>query len=122
MQSKEVFVALATYKKAVDEALMEILEKLGEDKLLAATGAYFPNVFAQAKHVFGSDVTWVKRLRASFPSSSLASSRFADYDLEALKARPRSDRARFFAGAAGDRRRDPRLRLRPRRRGSLPRS
>ncbi len=95
---KEIFVALATYKAKADESLLAIVEKLGEDKLLAPSGAYFPTVYDQVKHVFGSDVNWIKRLKASFPGSpTLSRSRFADYDLEALKARPIAERAKFFA-------------------------
>jgi len=94
---KEVFEALATYKLHVDESLVGVVEKLGEDKLLAPTGAFFPTVLAQLKHIFGSDVNWIKRLAAAFPKSpTLSKSRFAAYDLEALKAQPFGDRAAFF--------------------------
>ena len=95
---KEIFEALATYKMKVDESVLAAVEKLGEDKLLAPSGAYFPTVYAQLKHIFGSDVNWIRRLKASFPgSAALAGSRFAAYDLEGLKALPFGDRARFFA-------------------------
>ena len=95
---KEIFDALAKYKAAVDESVIGIAEKLGEDKLLAPTGAFFPTVYDQLKHLFGSDVNWVKRLKAAFPKSpALASSRFADFDLEALKALPGKDRGTLFA-------------------------
>lgn len=95
---KEIFEALATYKMKVDESVLAIVEKLGEDKVLAPSGAYFPTVYDQLKHIFGSDVNWIKRLKTAFPKSAvLAKSRFADYDLEALKARPIGDRSRTFA-------------------------
>jgi uncharacterized damage-inducible protein DinB len=95
---KEIFEALATYKMKVDESLIGIAEKLGEDKLLAASGAYFPTVYAQLKHIFGSDANWIKRLKAIFPGSAILSgSRFAEYDLEGLKALPIGERAKFFA-------------------------
>ena len=99
---KEVFEALATYKIKADESVIAIAEKLGEDKLLAASGAYFPTVYAQLKHIFGSDVNWIKRLKACFPGSvALKASRFADYDLEGLKALPIGERAKFFADQRG---------------------
>jgi len=61
---KEIFEALATYKMKVDESVLAAVEKLGEDKLLAPSGAYFPTVYAQLKHIFGSDVNWIRRLKA----------------------------------------------------------
>jgi uncharacterized damage-inducible protein DinB len=95
---KEIFEALATYKMKVDESVLAIVEKLGEDKILAPSGAFFPTVYDQLKHIFGSDVNWVKRMKTVLPKSAvLAKSRFADYDLEALKARPIGDRSRTFA-------------------------
>jgi uncharacterized damage-inducible protein DinB len=95
---KEIFEALAMYKMKVDESVLDIVEKLGEDKVFAPSGAYFPTVYDQLKHIFGSDVNWMKRLKPAFPKSAvLARSRFADYDLEALKALPKGDRGRFFA-------------------------
>jgi uncharacterized damage-inducible protein DinB len=98
MQSKAVFEALAKYKEGVDGSVIAIVEKLGEEKILAPSGAYFPTVFAQLKHIFGSDVNWIKRLKAAFPhSAALAKTRFAQYDLESLKALSIADRARFFA-------------------------
>jgi len=98
MQATEPFVALVTYKKSVDESVLAIAEKLGEDKLLAPSGAYFPSVYAQLKHIFGADVNWIKRLKTAFPkSATLAKSRFASYDLEALKDLPIAERAVFFA-------------------------
>jgi len=96
MQATEPFVALVTYKKSVDESVLAIAEKLGEDKLLAPSGAYFPSVYAQLKHIFGADVNWIKRLKTAFPkSATLAKSRFASYDLEALKDLPIAERAVF---------------------------
>jgi uncharacterized damage-inducible protein DinB len=95
---KEILEALAAYKVKVDESVLDIVEKLGEDKILAPGGAYFPTVYAQLKHIFGSDVNWIKRLKAVLPKSAvLARSRFAGYDLEALKALPIGERSRFFA-------------------------
>lgn len=84
---KEIISALARYKAKVDDALLDIVEKLGEDKMLAPSGAYFPTIYDQLKHLFGSDVNWVKRFKAAFPrSAALANSRFADFDLQTLKA------------------------------------
>ena len=95
---KEVFEALVKYKVNVDESLLGIVEKLGEDKLLARSDAYFPTVFDQLKHLFSSDINWIKRLRGAFPhSAALAKCRFADYDQEALKALSGKDRSRLFA-------------------------
>jgi uncharacterized damage-inducible protein DinB len=94
---KAVFEALANYKAKVDDTVLKLVENLGEEKLLTPTGAYFPTVYAQLKHIFGSDVNWIKRLKAAMPgNAALAGSRFADYDLEALKSLPMQDRARFF--------------------------
>jgi uncharacterized damage-inducible protein DinB len=98
MKAKTVFEALAKYKGSVDESLLGIVEKLSEDRLLASGGAYFPTVYHQLKHIFGSDVNWIKRLKKAFPASAaLAASRFADFELESLKAQPIGERAKFFA-------------------------
>jgi uncharacterized damage-inducible protein DinB len=84
---KEILEALTRYKMNVDESVLGIIEKLGEDKLLAPTGAYFPTIYDQLKHIFGSGVNWIKRLKAAFPkSAALSASRFADFDLQTLKA------------------------------------
>jgi len=95
---KAVFEALATYKAKVDESVLGIVEALGDDKALAPTGAFFPTVFDELKHLYGSDINWIKRLKLAFPgSATLASSRFAGYDAAALKDMGGADRARLFA-------------------------
>ncbi|MGA2545406.1 MAG: DinB family protein [Rectinemataceae bacterium] len=95
---KEILEALAKYKMKVDESVLGIIEKLGEDKLLAPTGAYFPTIYDQLKHVFGSGVNWIKRLKAAFPkSAALSASRFSDFDLQTLKAPFGEAGARLFA-------------------------
>jgi uncharacterized damage-inducible protein DinB len=95
---KEMMEALATYKMKVDESVLAIVEKLGEDKLLAPTGAYFPTIYDQLKHLFGSGVNWIKRLKPAFPkSAALSASRFADFDLQTLKAPFGEVRTRLFA-------------------------
>jgi uncharacterized damage-inducible protein DinB len=85
--------ALATYKMKVDESVLDIVEKLGEDKLLAPTGAYFPTIYDQLKHLFGSGVNWIKRLKAAdlqklkAPFGEVGTKLFADIraiDREAL--------------------------------------
>ena len=94
---KEIIAALALYKKNVDESVLAIVEKLGEDKLLAPSGAYFPTIYDQLKHVFGSDVSWIKRLKVAFPrSATLSKCRFADFDLQSLKAPFAEAGKRFF--------------------------
>jgi uncharacterized damage-inducible protein DinB len=98
---KELFDALATYKQKVDESLLAIVEKLGEDKLLAPSGAYFPTIYDQLKHIFGSDVNWIKRLKEAFPgSAALSKCRFAGFDLQSLKAPFAAAGSRLFADMA----------------------
>jgi uncharacterized damage-inducible protein DinB len=99
---KEILEALAKYKMNVDESLLGIVEKLGEDKVLAPTGAFFPTIYDQLKHLFGSGVNWIKRLKAAFPkSAALSSSRFADFDLQTLKAPFGEAGKRLFADIRG---------------------
>ena len=95
---KEVFLALANYKAKVDDTLLKILEGLGEDKLMAPTGAYYPTILAELKHLLASDANWFKRLKGALPGNAvLEASRFADYDQEALKALSFPERSRIFA-------------------------
>lgn len=95
---KEVFEALAKYKAKVDESLLAIVEKLGEDKILAPSKVFFPTVYDQLKHLFGSDVNWIKRLAVAFPrSAALSKCRFADFDLQSLKAPFSEAGRRLFA-------------------------
>jgi len=95
---KAILQALATYKMNVDESVLALAEKLGEDKMLAQSGAYFPTVYDQLKHIFGSDVNWIKRMKAAFPrSGALSKCRFADFDLQSLKAPFAEAGARLFA-------------------------
>jgi uncharacterized damage-inducible protein DinB len=95
---KEVLEALAKYKQGVDEALLVILEKAGERQLSAKTGSFFPTIFDELKHLFGSDVNWIKRLKLALPhNAALARSRFAAYDSDILKALEAKDRVAFFA-------------------------
>jgi Uncharacterized protein conserved in bacteria len=95
---KEVLMALATYKTKVDEELLAIVEKMEAEKLERPLGTYFPTVLAQLKHIFGSDVNWIKRLGAAFPASgAFAGSRFASFDLESLKVIGAKEAGRLFA-------------------------
>lgn len=95
---KEVLEALAKYKQSVDESLLGIVEKLGEDKLTAPMGTFFPTVYDQLKHIFGADVNYFKRIGPALPNNAaLAKSRFLAYDAAALKALSVSQRAQLFA-------------------------
>jgi uncharacterized damage-inducible protein DinB len=95
---KTILQALAAYKMDVDESVLGLVEKLGEDKMLAQSGAYFPTVYDQLKHIFGSDVNWIKRMKSSFPRSpALSTCRFADFDIQTLKAPFAEAGARLFA-------------------------
>jgi uncharacterized damage-inducible protein DinB len=95
---KEILSALARYKLNVDESLLGILGKLGEDELLAPTRAFYPTIYDALKHLFNSDVNWIKRLKAAFPKSpTLAACRFADFDPQALKAPFAEGGARLYA-------------------------
>jgi uncharacterized damage-inducible protein DinB len=98
MEANEVLLALARYKLNVDESVLGIVEKLGEERLTAPSGAYFPTIYDQLKHIFGSDVNWIKRLKPAFPkSAALAASRFAELDLQTLKAPFAEMGAKVFA-------------------------
>jgi uncharacterized damage-inducible protein DinB len=95
---KEVFEALAKYKMKVDESVLAIVENLGEDKLLAPTGAFFPTVYDQLKHLFGADVNWIKRFKLAFPKNApISRCRFADFDAGTLKSLSAGDRGKLFA-------------------------
>ena len=95
---REVFEALAKYKQNVDESIIGITEKLDPSKLVAPMGTFFPSVYDQLKHLFGSDVNWIKRLKPAFPESkALGSSRFADFDNDSLKALDAKDAKNLFA-------------------------
>ena len=95
---KVIIEALAKYRMNVDESVLGIVEKLGEDKILAPSGAYFPTVYDELKHNFGSSVNWIKRLKAAFPkSAALAASGFAEFDLQSLKAPYTEAGKRLFA-------------------------
>ncbi len=95
---KEILSALARYKMNVDESLLGILGKLGEDKMLAPTGAFYPTIYDVLKHLFNSDVNWIKRLKAAFPRSpTLAACRYADFDPQLLKASFAEGGARLYA-------------------------
>lgn len=95
---REVFDALAEYKAKADESVIGIAASLGQEKLSAPMGTYFPSVYDQLKHLFGSDVNWVKRLRLAFPkSAALTASRFVDFDNESLKGLGPENAPRLFA-------------------------
>jgi uncharacterized damage-inducible protein DinB len=95
---REVFEALAKYKQKVDENVIGIAEKLDSGKLVAPMGTYFPSVFDQLKHLFSSDVNWIKRLKPAFPKSeALGRSRFADFDNDSLKTLDAKDAKVLFA-------------------------
>lgn len=95
---REVFEALAKYKMNVDESVIAIVEKLDEGKLASQTGTYFPSVLDQLKHLFSSDVNWIKRLSAAFPkSAALSASRFIDFDNDSLKSLSAKDAKTLFA-------------------------
>ena len=95
---REVFEALAKYKWNVDESVLAIVEKLDEGKLSAPIGTFFPSIYDQLKHLFGSDVNWIKRLKVAFPkSAALGGSRFADFDNDSLKSLAAKDAKSLFA-------------------------
>jgi uncharacterized damage-inducible protein DinB len=95
---REVFEALAKYKRNVDESVIGIAAKLDEGKLAAPMGTYFPSIYDQLKHLFGSDVNWIKRLKPAFTgSAALGTSRFAAFDNESLKSLGAKDASSLFA-------------------------
>jgi uncharacterized damage-inducible protein DinB len=94
---KLVFQALAKYNSSVNQSIIEIIETLSEEEIMAQTKAYFPSIFETLLHLFFSDLFWLKRFRDVFPeSNALSVSKLVSLDGKNLRKRFEADLKKFF--------------------------
>jgi uncharacterized damage-inducible protein DinB len=67
---KTVFQALAKYNQSVNGSILELVETLPQEKIMAKTKAFFPSIFETLLHLFSSDLFWLKRFRDVFKESN----------------------------------------------------
>ena len=94
---KPVFQALAKYNSSVDQSLIELIEPLGEEKIMTKTKAFFPSIFETLLHLFLSDLFWLKRFRDVFKeSNALTVSKLVSLDGKNLRKKFETDYTKLF--------------------------
>jgi uncharacterized damage-inducible protein DinB len=94
---KLVFQALARYNGSVNRSIIELIEPLSKDKIMAKSKAYFPSIFETFVHLFLSDLFWLKRFREVFiESNALSVSRLVSLDGKNLRKKFESDYTKLF--------------------------
>lgn len=63
---KEVFELYATYNKKANNAMIEILKKLPEDKLRKDMNTYFISIIETLMHMILMNIMWLKRTNELF--------------------------------------------------------
>ena len=95
---KTIFQALAKYNSSVDQSIIELLESLKEEMIMAKTKAFFPPIYDTLFHIFFSDLFWLKRLRDAFKeSNALTVSNLLALDGKSLRKEIEADYTKLFA-------------------------
>ncbi len=94
---KKIFQAMAKYNGGVNQSIIELLEPLKKEQIMMETKAYFPSIFATLMHIFGTDITWLRRYRGVFnDNNSLSSCKLISLEEKGLRKEFESDYTKLF--------------------------
>jgi uncharacterized damage-inducible protein DinB len=94
---KTIFQAFAKYNQSVNWSILELVESLTQEKIMAKTKAFFPSIYETMNHNLLSDLFWLKRFGDGFKdSTSLNSSELVSLDFKVLRKEFEDDFTKLF--------------------------
>jgi uncharacterized damage-inducible protein DinB len=93
---KNIFQACAKYNQSVDLLILELVEPLTQEKVMAKTKAFFPSIFETMNHNFLSDLFWLKRFYEGFKDSKALSNEVVTLDFRGLRTELEGDYKKLF--------------------------
>ncbi|MBP7735672.1 MAG: DinB family protein [Spirochaetes bacterium] len=66
---RNIFHTLAMYNRSVNEAMMELLNGLSREQIMADTKAFFHSIFETFMHNIATDLVWLRRFQAIYPDT-----------------------------------------------------
>ena len=94
---KNIFQAFAKYNQSVDLTILELVEPLTQEKIMAKTKAFFPSIYETMNHNLLSDLFWLKRFGDGFKDSkALSGSELVSLDFKGLRKEFEEDYTKLF--------------------------
>ena len=94
---KTIFQAFAKYNQSVNVSILELVEPLTQEKIMAKTKAFFPSIYDTMNHNFLSDLFWLKRFGDGFPNiKALSSQDLLSLDFKSLRKELEEDYTKLF--------------------------
>ena len=94
---KNIFQAFAKYNQSVDLSILELVEPLTQEKVMAKTKAFFPSIYETMNHNLLSDLFWLKRFGEGFKdSTALSHSDLVSLDFKGLRKEFEDDYTKLF--------------------------
>jgi uncharacterized damage-inducible protein DinB len=94
---KTIFQAFAKYNQSVNLSILELVEPLTKENIMAKTKAFFPSIFETMNHNLLSDLFWLKRFGEGFKDSKiLSSSDLPSLDFKVLRKELEDDYKKLF--------------------------
>ncbi len=94
---KNIFQAFAKYNQSVDLSILELVEPLTQEKVMAKTKAFFPSIYETMNHNLLSDLFWLKRFGEGFKDSIVLShSDLVSLDFKGLRKELEDDYTKLF--------------------------
>ena len=93
---KTIFQAFAKYNQSVDWSILELVEPLTEEKIMAKTKAFFPSIYETMNHNLLSDLFWLKRFGEGFKDSKALTNEVVSLDFRGLRTELEGDYKKIF--------------------------
>lgn len=93
---KPIFQAFAKYNQSVNLSILELVEPLTQEKVMAKTKAFFPSIFETMNHNLMSDLYWLKRFGDGFKESMALTNAVVALDFRGLRTELEADYKKLF--------------------------
>ena len=93
---KPIFQAFAKYNGSVNQSILELLQPLKKEQIMMETKAYYPSIFETLLHIFGGDLTWLRRYRDVLKENKALSSELISLEVKSLRKEFESDHTKLF--------------------------
>ena len=94
---KNQFQALAKYNGSVNQSVLELLEPLQKDQVMAKTKAFYPSIFETMLHILVADLNWLRRYRDKFKENrALSNTKLLSLEEKNLRDEFKSDYTKLF--------------------------
>ena len=94
---KNLFQGFARYNSSVNQSLLELLQPLKKEQIMAETKAYYPSILETLLHILVADLIWLKRYRGILETNkALANTKLLTLEEKGLREELKSNYTKLF--------------------------